>query len=80
MKAEGLAPAAWVTEMIASGNTSFYTVKEGTTHYYNIASKAQVKVPGQDAFIILNNIRETKKVWSNTRSDCSGFGRRHLKL
>ncbi|MPT33560.1 MAG: 3-hydroxyacyl-CoA dehydrogenase, partial [Flavobacterium sp.] len=54
MQAEGLTPAAWVTEMLASGNDSFYTVKDGITHYYNIASKSQVKVPGQDAFIILN--------------------------
>ncbi|ESU19193.1 3-hydroxyacyl-CoA dehydrogenase [Flavobacterium cauense R2A-7] len=80
MKAEGLAPAAWVTEMIASGNTSFYTVKEGTTHYYNITSKSQVKVPGQDAFIILNNIRETKKVWSNSEAIVQDLGDGILNL
>ena len=80
MKVEGLAPAAWVTEMIASGNTSFYTVKEGTTNYYNIASKSQVKVPGQDAFIILNNIRETKKVWSNSEAIVQDLGDGILNL
>jgi len=69
MKAEGYTPAAWVNDMIASGNTSFYTVKEGATHFYSTASKSQVKVPGQDAFIILNNIRESKKVWGN--ADCT---------
>jgi len=69
MKTEGYTPAAWVNDMIASGNTSFYTVKEGATHYYSTASKSQVKVPGQDAFIILNNIRESKKVWGN--ADCT---------
>ncbi len=74
MQAEGLAPAAWVTEMLASGNDSFYTVKEGITHYYNIASKSQVKVPGQDAFIILNNIRESKKIWSNSESVIQDLG------
>ena len=66
MKAEGKEPAAWVTEMLASGNKSFYSVKDGATYYYNIASKSQKKIPGQDAFIILNNIRESKKVWSNS--------------
>ena len=66
MKAEGQEPAEWVTEMLASGNKSFYTVKEGNTYYYDIASKSQKKVPGQDSFIILNNIRESKKVWSNS--------------
>jgi len=80
MKAEGLAPATWVTEMIASGNKSFYTVKEGTTHYYNITSKSQVKIPGQDAFIILNNIRESKKVWSNSEAIVQDLGDGILNL
>ncbi len=66
MKAEGLEPAAWVTEMIASGNTSFYTVKEGNTFFYNIPTKQQEKVPGQDAFIILDNIRKSKEVFKNS--------------
>jgi 3-hydroxyacyl-CoA dehydrogenase len=66
IKADGKEPASWVTEMLASGNKSFYAVKEGATYYYDIASKSQKKIPGQDAFIILNNIRETKKVWSNS--------------
>lgn len=66
MEAEGLKPATWVLEMIASGTTSFYAVKEGNTYYYNIPTKSQVKVPGQESFIILNNIRESKKVWSNS--------------
>jgi 3-hydroxyacyl-CoA dehydrogenase len=66
MKAEGLEPATWVSEMLASGNTSFYSVKEGTTNYYSISSKAQTKVPGQDAFIILDNIRKTSEVYKNS--------------
>ena len=74
LKAEGLTPAAWVNDMLASGNKSFYTVKEGTTHYYNIASRSQTKVPGQDAFIILNNIRESKKIWSNSESIIQDLG------
>jgi 3-hydroxyacyl-CoA dehydrogenase len=56
MKVEGLAPAAWVTEMLAAGNTRFYSVKEGATYFYNIPTNSQIKVPGQDSFIILNNI------------------------
>ncbi len=67
MKAEGLEPATWVTEeMIASGNTSFYTVENGATHYYDIPSKTQTKKPGQDAFIILDNIRESAQVFKNS--------------
>ncbi len=66
MKAEGLEPNFWVNDMLNSGNSSFYTVKEGATYYYSITNKTQTKVPGQDAFIILNNIRESKKIWSNS--------------
>ncbi|QYA26821.1 3-hydroxyacyl-CoA dehydrogenase [Gramella sp. MT6] len=66
MKAEGYEPAAWVNEMLESGSKSFYTVKEGNTYYYSIDDKKQTKVPGQDAFIILDNIRESKEVFKNS--------------
>ncbi|PKD20949.1 3-hydroxyacyl-CoA dehydrogenase [Salegentibacter salinarum] len=66
MKAEGKEPAAWVNEMLENGKDSFYTVKEGNTYYYNIEKKDYKKIPGQDAFIILDNIREAKEVFSNS--------------
>ncbi|MFD0962812.1 3-hydroxyacyl-CoA dehydrogenase/enoyl-CoA hydratase family protein [Pseudofulvibacter geojedonensis] len=66
MKAEGYEPAAWVTDMIEAGNTSFYTVKDGATYCYDIASKSQKKKPGQDSFIILDNIRKTNEVYKNS--------------
>ncbi|MEL0457156.1 3-hydroxyacyl-CoA dehydrogenase NAD-binding domain-containing protein [Flavobacteriaceae bacterium SZ-1-7] len=65
MKAEGLEPASWVNDMLASGSSSFYTVKEGNTYFYDIPSKSQQKVPGQDAFIILDNIRKSNQVFKN---------------
>lgn len=66
MKAEGLQPAAWVNDMIASGSSSFYTVDNGATYYYDIPSKQQTKKPGQDAFIILDNIRKSNEVFKNS--------------
>jgi len=39
MKAEGYQPASWVTDMLASGNTSFYSIKDGATHFYSITNK-----------------------------------------
>ncbi|MFC4633244.1 3-hydroxyacyl-CoA dehydrogenase/enoyl-CoA hydratase family protein [Dokdonia ponticola] len=74
MKAEGLDVASWVTEMIASGSTTFYTVKEGATHFYDIPSKAQTKVPGQDAFIILDNIRKQTEVYKNSGVSVQDLG------
>ena len=66
IKSEGKEVATWVTEMLASGNKSFYTVKDGATYYYDIPSKSQTKKPGQDAFIILDNIRKSNEVWKNS--------------
>ncbi|GGG41461.1 3-hydroxyacyl-CoA dehydrogenase [Dokdonia pacifica] len=74
MKAEGLDVATWVTDMIASGSTSFYTVDNGATHFYDIPSKKQTKVPGQDAFIILDNIRKQTEVYKNSGVSVQDLG------
>ncbi|MCC4213197.1 3-hydroxyacyl-CoA dehydrogenase/enoyl-CoA hydratase family protein [Leeuwenhoekiella parthenopeia] len=66
MKAEGYDIADWVSEMLSSGKNSFYTVKEGNTWYYDIPKKEYIKKPGQDGFIILDNIRESKEVFKNS--------------
>ena len=80
MKAENLEPANWVLEMLATGNQTFYSVKEGATCFYNISTKTQLKIPGQDSFIILNNIRESKKVWSNPDAIIQDLGDGILNL
>ena len=74
MKAEGLDVATWVTDMIASGSTSFYTVDNGATHFYDIPSTKQTKVPGQDAFIILDNIRKQTEVYKNSGVSVQDLG------
>ena len=66
MKAEGYEVADWVAAMLSSGKDSFYTVKEGNTFYYDIPKKEYAKKPGQDGFIILDNIRESKEVFKNS--------------
>ncbi len=62
----GKEPAAWVNEMLEAGVDSFYTIKDGNTYYYDIPQKKHVKVPGQDSFIILDNIRKTSEVFRNS--------------
>jgi 3-hydroxyacyl-CoA dehydrogenase len=66
MKAAGAEPAAWVTEMLTSGATSFYSIKEGATYFYNVPTKSQIKKPGQESFIILDNIRQSNEVFKNS--------------
>ena len=66
MKAEGYEPAAWVNEMLDKGVKEFYDVRDGNTYYYGIPEKTHVKIPGQDSFIILDNIRKNKEVFKNS--------------
>lgn len=65
MKAEGEVAAPWVAEMLASGQKTFYAVKDGATYAYDIPKKSLEKIPGQDSFIILDNIRKSKEVFKN---------------
>jgi 3-hydroxyacyl-CoA dehydrogenase len=74
MHLEGLKPANWVADMIESGSDSFYSIKDGATYFYNIPKKEQTKVPGQDAFIILNNIRKTTEVFKNSGVSVQDIG------
>ena len=80
MKAEGKEPAGWVTEMLSNAETSFYSVKEGATFYYDIPAKSHLKKPGQDSFIILDNIRKTNEVWKNSGAVIEDIGDGILNL
>jgi len=66
MKSEGHSPSQWVLDMLESGNSSFYTIENGATLAYSISNKTQEKIPGQDVFIILDNIRKSKEVFKNS--------------
>ena len=74
MEENGYKAAGWVTEMLDKGFESFYTIKEGVKYYYDIPKKEYVKIPGQDAFIILDNIRKTHTIWSNDEASIQHLG------
>lgn len=80
IKAEGLEAASWITEMKESGIDSFYSVKDGATHFYDIPKKAVEKIPGQDAFIILDNIRKSNEVFKNSGAVLEDLGDGILNL
>ena len=66
IKKEGLSAAKWVSDMIDNDIDNFYSIKDGISFFYNLSDKKHVKIPGQDAFIILDNIRESKEVFKNS--------------
>ena len=74
MKQLGHTPAAWVTEMLAAGHSSFYKVEDGVKKYYDIPSKTYKAIPGADEFIILDNLRANKVLWKNAGASIIDLG------
>lgn len=74
VESEGYEVAPWVKELQTSGATSFYKLDNGKKLYYNQNSKTYEHIPGQESFIILNNIRATNKVWGNSEASLLDLG------
>ncbi len=74
MEAAGFEPAAWVKEMLAAGNESFYKVEAGERKVYDLATKSYISIPGADAFIVLDNLRDQKPVWKNSGTTLHDIG------
>ena len=74
MKQYGHTPAAWVTEMLEAGHTSFYKVEDGIKKYYDIPTKSYKAIPGADNFIILDNLRANKVLWKNSGASIIDLG------
>ncbi len=65
MKAAGYKVAAWVDEMIAAGNKTFYKVENGKRLCYDVATKTYKALPGGEAFIVMKNF-ENETIWKNS--------------
>ncbi|BCW93916.1 MAG: putative 3-hydroxyacyl-CoA dehydrogenase [Thermoanaerobaculum sp.] len=62
MKAEGVSPAPWVEEMLASGAESFYRPGELRREYWDAAKKAYVPEPRPDTFLVLPEIKRRNRI------------------
>lgn len=72
-KEAGYEVSDWVKNM-AEG-TSFYKINdEGQKTFFNEKVNQYANIPGQDAFIILDNIRKNKTLWSNSGSAIEDLG------
>ena len=74
VESEGYHVAEWVKELQASGAKGFYKLENGRKLFYNQNSKKYENIPGQESLIILNNIRSSNKVWSNSESTLIDLG------
>lgn len=74
MEGMNLKPAQWVYEMLDAGHESFYMLENGIKKYYDIPSKSYKVIPGTEDLVILENIRETNKVWGNSGASLFDIG------
>lgn len=74
MEGMDMKPADWVYEMLDAGNDSFYKIENGIKKYYDIPSKSYKTIPGTEDLVILENIRETHKVWGNAGASLFDIG------
>ncbi len=74
MEAMDMKPASWVYEMLEAGHESFYKIEAGIKKYYDIPSKSYKTIPGTEGLVILENIRETNKVWGNAGASLFDIG------
>ena len=62
MKAEGYAPAKWVDEMLKNGVETFYQYKgSNKVGVYDVAKKKYAKLKQPEGFVLLKDLRGTKK-------------------
>ena len=64
----------WVKEL-AENNGSFYQVNDGgLTLFFDKEKKEYAQIPGHEQFIILDNIRKNKTLWSNSGAAIQDLG------
>lgn len=80
VESQGLQVAAWVKEMVAAGNQTFYKIVDGKNLCYDIASKSYKAIPGTENFILLDTMRPTKTVWKNSGTTLVDIGDGILNL
>jgi 3-hydroxyacyl-CoA dehydrogenase len=80
MEAAGYKPSDWVYQMLEAGAESFYKLEDGKKQYYDIASKSYQPIPGLNSYVILDNLRGSKKVWGNSGTTIFDLGDGILNL
>ena len=51
------------------GHTSFYQLENGIKKYYDQTTGLDIVIPGTEDLLFIDNLRDTKTVWSN--NDCN---------
>jgi 3-hydroxyacyl-CoA dehydrogenase len=73
-EAQGESVAQWVKDMAAAGHDQFYKSENSQRLCYNPAKKAYEALPGGDSFVILDNFRSNKPVFTNPECTLHDIG------
>lgn len=73
-KETGYKVSDWVKQLAEKGDTFYKVNEQGQTTFFDKHSSEYSKIPGQDSFIILDNIRKEKTLWSNSESSIQDLG------
>ena len=81
MQESGRSAATWVLQLVESQERpAFYKLENGKQLEWSITSSEYVKITGKEAFIILNNLRKTNKLWGNDGATLFDLGDGILNL
>lgn len=73
-KDAGYEVSDWAKQMAEKGKTFYKVNDEDQSTYFDKNSSEYSKIPGQEGFIILDNIRKNKTLWSNSGSAIQDLG------
>ncbi|WKS94390.1 3-hydroxyacyl-CoA dehydrogenase/enoyl-CoA hydratase family protein [Riemerella columbina] len=71
-KEAGYEVSDWVKQLASEGKTFYQINNEGHSTFFH--QNEYQPIPGQEAFIILDNIRKNKTLWSNSGSAIQDLG------
>ena len=73
-KEAGYEVSDWAKDLASKGESFYKVSPEGQTTYFEKNSGNYSSIPGKDAFIILDNLRKNKTLWSNSGASIIDLG------
>jgi 3-hydroxyacyl-CoA dehydrogenase len=74
MEEAGIKVNAWVKEMLEAGCPSFYKIEKGIKYYYDIETKEYKVIPGSEALLSLETLRDENTIWKNSGTTIVDLG------
>lgn len=80
LEASGGKVGAWVNDMKAKGNSTFYKTEKGSKLYFDQNSSTYKVIPGTENLVLLDALREDNTIWKNADTTVVDLGDGILNL